>query len=47
MLDEINQKNKNIPELVQKKLKASTQKQALNSEINELKNITDITIDEA
>ena len=46
-LDEINQKNKNIYELVQKKMKAKTQRQSLKKDIDDLKGKTDKTILEA
>lgn len=46
-LDQINQKNKNLYELMQKKMKAKTQRQSLKREIEDLKKQTDKTILEA
>jgi uncharacterized coiled-coil DUF342 family protein len=46
-LDEINQKNKNIYELAQKKRKFKNQKAMLNNEIKDLKIKTDDTIHES
>ena len=46
-LDEINQKNKNIYELAQKKKKFRTQRAMLNNEIKDLKSKTDETINES
>lgn len=46
-LDEINQKNKNLYELMYKKMNAKTQRQSLRKEIKDLKDQTDLTILEA
>jgi uncharacterized coiled-coil DUF342 family protein len=46
-LDEINQKNKNIYELTQKKSKFKNQKDMLNNEISDLKSLTDNTINDS
>lgn len=43
-LDEINQKNKNLYELMYKKMNAKTQRQCLKKEIKDLKDQTDKTI---
>lgn len=45
-LDVIQQKNKNIVLLKEKKAKANTQRQALKAEIVDLKNITDKTLNQ-